>query len=259
MRVVYATSCVRFARAKFRLEIEEKMLRIRCAFIAAVFALLGCSFSLGQNANPKLQVFAGYSFVHGDSGGLNPLALDNGLGLRSTALGVASNFNGWDAQAQYNLGSWLGIVADIAGRYGAPITASSGSGISGLPTSSAYTFMLGPVVSIKVRGRLTPFIHGLFGLDRFDLNSSTIVGFPPSAPSATSSVADTDFAAAVGGGVDWRLSPRLAFRVGQIDFLHTEHDLNNIYGDAFGPGRFNEQLPTSENNFRFSTGIVLKF
>jgi opacity protein-like surface antigen len=234
------------------------MLKIYFSLVAIISTFLFCLAASAQSSNPKLQIFGGYSFVHTDSGGLNPQVLDLGLGLPSNRLGTSSNFNGWNAEAQYNLKPWLGVVADVGGRYGTPLTASSGSGITGLPRSSAYSLMLGPVVSFKAASRIAPFVHALFGFDRLNLNAATISGLPASAPASSAAVTDTNFAMALGGGIDYKLSPHAALRVGQVDYLYTAHNMNTVYGDAFGPGRFGG-LPTRENNLRFSTGIVFRF
>jgi opacity protein-like surface antigen len=55
------------------------------------------------------------------------------------------------------------------------------------------------------------------------------------------SASTTDFTWAAGGGVDANLSRNFAIRLGQADFLQTR-----VSG-------------SSQNNFRYSTGIVLKF
>jgi opacity protein-like surface antigen len=213
-----------------------------------------CSFAVAQDSTPKVQVFGGYSLVHAGMGGLTGPAVDSALGAPSGTFGVASSFNGWNAEAQYNVTRWLGIVADFGGRYGTPISASSASGVSGLPTLSGYSLLFGPVLSCKTKARMSPFVHALFGWDRASLTGSTLSGLPSSSADTTY----TDFAMALGGGLDYKLSRHLAVRVGQLDYLYTGHDLNSFYGSAFGPGRF-QGLASHENNLRFSTGIVLRF
>jgi len=146
------------------------------------------------------------------------------------------------------------VVADFGGQYGSPITASGS--VSGLPTMSRYTFMAGPVISYRAKAKITPFVHALFGYDRASLGASTITG--TSSPVSSSASTYTDFAIALGGGVDYKLSRHFALRLGQLDYFHTTLDLNSLYGTAFGPGRF-QGLATQENNLRFSTGIVLRF
>lgn len=222
---------------------------------ATLALILIASFTFAQDSTPKLQVFGGYSLLHTDSGGLNGPLMDSVLGAPTGTFGVSSNFNGWNGEVQYNAIRWLGLVADFSGHYGTPLTASSSSGVSGLPTANAYSFLFGPVLSYKSRMKFEPFAHALFGLDRESLASGTFTGLtvPPSGAQT-----DTAFAMALGGGLDYNLFPRFAIRLGQADYLYTNHDLNSFYGGAFGPGLFTG-LATHENNLRFSTGVVLKF
>jgi len=92
-----------------------------------------------------------------------------------------------------------------------------------------YTFLFGPTVRVPNSSRRTPFAHVLFGGGRI---SGSAFGV---------SVSSTDFTWAAGGGVDVNLSRNFAIRLGQADFLQSR-----VAG-------------SSQNNFRYSTGIVLKF
>jgi hypothetical protein len=88
-----------------------------------------------------------------------------------------------------------------------------------------YTVLFGPRVSVSV-GKITPFAHALFGVGHENLNAV--------------SVSDTSFATALGGGVDYKLVPAVGWRF-QGDFVQTRFFSN------------------TQNDFRFSTGIVLRF
>jgi hypothetical protein len=95
--------------------------------------------------------------------------------------------------------------------------------LGGISTST-YTFLFGPQVSLP--SRVSPFGHLLLG------------GAHISGPG----FGDTSFAMALGGGIDTRIShDRFYWRVIQMDYLITQ----------FGGH--------SQNNFRLSTGIVVKF
>jgi opacity protein-like surface antigen len=227
----------------------------RFAVMLSSFSILACSLSLGQESTPKIQVFGGYSLFHLDSGGLNSPGLDSTFGVPVNTIGVTSNFNGWDAQVQYNLRPMLGIAADVGGNYGPLFNAASGSSISGLPSASSYSFLFGPVVQSRT-GKARPFVHGLFGVNRLGTSStsSLVAVSRASLPSAS----DTAFAMALGGGVDYNLSPKFALRLGQIDYLYTGHNMNNFAADIFGPGIFSG-FASHENNFRISAGVVLRF
>lgn len=141
----------------------------------------------------------------------------------------SANLNGWEGSLEGKIFPFVGIVADISGHYGSvtpPV--SCVGGIAGCTPSSVdgkiHSFLFGPRVSVSV-GRFTPFAHGLVGVSHI---------------SDSFSDSDTSFAYAVGGGIDYKLIPALAWRF-QGDRLQT---------------RF---FSSTQNDFRFSTGIVLRF
>jgi opacity protein-like surface antigen len=232
---------------------KVKMIRFSAAiiFVMSLTGLLG----FAQEAAPKVQVFGGYSFMRVGTGGLNPSTLDADLHQFPNTFNIGSNFNGWSGEAQYNVGRWLGIVADVGGEYGNPFTART-SGVSGLPKMTEYSFLAGPVVSYRTKSRLTPYVHALFGWDRASLAASHITGTASPVNSSASSY--TSFATVFVGGVDYKISRRFALRLAQVDYFRTTLDLNSLYGNAFGPGLF-QGLPTHESNIRVSTGIAIWF
>jgi hypothetical protein len=91
-----------------------------------------------------------------------------------------------------------------------------------------YTFMGGPTISSHSSEKFTPFVHALFGGAHFSGS-----GFGGSG-------SDNAFAMALGGGLDLGVK-NFAVRVGQFDYLMTR----------FGG--------TSQNDFRYSAGIVFRF
>jgi hypothetical protein len=134
-----------------------------------------------------------------------------------------TNLNGWNGSLEGKFLPWVGLVADLGGYYGSQTVPGTGVKASG----NVYTFMFGPQVSVSV-GKLTPFAHVLVGAGH---TSASVTGYSNS---------DTSFATALGGGVDYKLVKGLAWR-GQLDFLQTRFYSN------------------TQNNVRFSTGIVLRF
>jgi hypothetical protein len=218
--------------------------------------VLSASFLFAQDATPKVQVFGGYSLFHADSGGLTTTTLYNALHEPNEPFDIASNFMGWNAEAQYNVNPWFGIAADFGGRYGAPLTQGRFSKLSGLPNGNGYTLMVGPVVTYRNKSRLTPFIHVLFGFDRLSISASTISGL--STPLSSTATTFDDAALALGGGLDLRVFRRFSLRLAQLDYLETTHNLDHFYGQAFPTGAFNN-LETHERNLRVSSGIVIRF
>lgn len=162
-------------------------------------------FAFGQENTqepPKAEIFGGYQFVHGNTG-------------ISGASGF--NLNGWNTSASGFFTKNLGLTADFSGSYGTP----SSLGVK----ASFYSFLFGPSVRFPNSSRVTPFIHGLFGVGRV----------------SASGFSDTGFAWAAGGGFDASLSRNFSIRAVQVDFVQSK--LVNL----------------TQNNFRLSTGIVLRF
>jgi opacity protein-like surface antigen len=231
---------------------------IRFAAAAIILTVLIGSCAFAQDATPKVQVFGGYSLLRADHGGLTGQLLDVDLNQPSNPFAVPTYFlNGWSAEAQYNVGRWFGIAADVGGRSGTPITASGGRTLAGLPKETTYSFLAGPVISYRTKSIFTPFAHTLFGWERPSLGASTITGSVSSAITVTATN-DTDFVMALGVGVDCKITRRFSVRLGQLDWYHTSLNLNKFYTNAFG-GDLLEGLHTNQINYRVSAGAVVQF
>lgn len=139
--------------------------------------------------------------------------------------GQSTSLNGWNGSVEMKVLPLLGLVADVSGHYGSQDTTVLG--IGGQANLSEYNFLFGPQLSFKV-GKFRPFVHALFGGAHL---GETLSGASASANS---------FSDALGGGIDYHLIPLISWRV-QADALQT---------------RF---FSTSQNNVRFSTGIVVHF
>ena len=100
----------------------------------------------------------------------------------------------------------------------------NGNILSSGVSSNEYTYLF---------GTRTPFGQILFG------------GAHATASFAGTSTSDSAFAWGLGGGVDAKINTRFSVRLGQFDYLMT---------------RFNEGAGgSSQNNLRFSTGVIIHF
>ncbi|HZQ22033.1 MAG TPA: outer membrane beta-barrel protein [Terriglobales bacterium] len=169
-------------------------------FVVALFSFFLFSVAAGAQIIPKGNVFGGYSYNRVDLGG-----------------GDHSGFNGWAASLEGKVFPLVGIVADFSGYSKSP------NGIS----TKEYNFLFGPRVSMSI-GNLRPFAEALAGAAHVN---STVLG---------SSTSDTNFAYALGGGVDYKFFRTFAWRV-QGDFLQTRFFSN------------------TQNDVRVSTGLVFNF
>ena len=215
--------------------------------------------AVAQSNAPKLEAFGGYSYLHIDTQGVTGSTLDTAcnaiLGAGTCppgSFGVHPSANGWNASAQYNATHFLGIKGDFSGHYNTPVTISSQianalaqAGVTGLPPKAhSYSYLFGPVL-FQSNGKYTPFAHALFGQNNVGTSLSHVTGLGISGLTAS----DTAFAMAFGGGVDIKISERIAVRAGQVDYLYTKHDFS---GGA--PG-----IAGHQNNLRASVGIVFQF
>lgn len=137
---------------------------------------------------PRLEVFAGYSYLNFDTAGVTSRL----------------NLNGWEASAAFSLNRWVGLEGDIAGHYKVGC-----GGVPGL-TCKDLSFMGGSRFTYR-KSRATAFAHGLFGVDNGTLGYLSY------------SASDTPFATAVGGGVDYSLTKSISIRAGQVDYFLTRH------------------------------------
>ncbi len=172
----------------------------KLVLLFVILVLAGAA--LAQQSASKLDLFGGYSYFNGSTSGA-----DGRFSL-----------NGWNAQATYNFNHWLGATADFGGYYGSPFQTSAND----------YSFLFGPTVNLRVP-HVTPYMHALFGVDRFHVDL------------AGGSGTDSAFASAVGGGLDVPIKGGFGLRAAQVDWLRTNHFSN------------------SQNNMRFSTGVVYRF
>ena len=182
------------------------------AFVVIVFLL---PVAATAQEYPKVEVFGGYSYFQANPG--------------------AVNLHGWNASVAGNITGWFGIVGDVSGHYGSP--KEFGFTVPYADINS-YTFMGGPKLAARI-GAVTPFAHFLIGAARA---GTAAFGF---------SVSDTALAAAVGGGVDIKVSSWLAIRAAQADYLMTRYQTH--------PDNHYRSYDERQNNFRFSAGVVFLF
>jgi hypothetical protein len=177
----------------------------KLVFFVLLFGLV--VFPAIAQDTPKAEVFGGYQYTH--------VNVDTGSG---TSEGFS--FNGWNASLTGNFNKYFGVAADFSGAY------KSISGVS----AKVHTYTFGPVLSLNHEGTINPFVHALFG------------GAHASASFEGTGSGTNGFAMMMGGGVDAKVSPRLAIRAIQADW---------VYYRFQGVGE--------SKNVRISTGVVFRF
>jgi hypothetical protein len=200
--------------------IEEAMPMHKWMFpLALVFIV-----ALQCNAQDKIDLFAGYSYVRGSTE-VRPTAPSTPCPPNCTPPSLrtqGSNLNSWGAAGVYKFNRVFGLAGDFGGQYGA----LNGSSVH------LYSYLVGPQLSLP--GRVSPFVHGLVG------GAHESVGtFPNFAFSSLGS--DSGLAFAVGGGIDMKATRLISMRLIQVDFLQT-----HLYGHV-------------QNQPRISAGLVFHF
>jgi len=169
---------------------------------------------------PKAEIFGGYSYVHVSDVG-------------------SANLNGGSSSVSFNPKSWLGIVGDFGGYQGTK------SGLDG----SVLTYLFGPKVAFR-KGRVTPFVQGLFGGAHTSADPPPQLGAlarpRPEAGVAGGGVfgSSNTFAMAVGGGLDVNATDHVGVRLVQAEYLLT---------------KFKDGIHDRQDSVRISPGIVFRF
>jgi opacity protein-like surface antigen len=140
--------------------------------------------------------------------------------------GGTYNMVGGSASFAINLKPWLGLVQDYGGY--------KFNGLGYSLDSNMYTYLFGPRFSLRrSERRWTPFGQCLLGASHISVRGSGL------------SAGENAFALAAGGGMDVAITRHISVRVAQVEFLRTQFD-SDFGGSA------------TQNNFRFSAGIVLR-
>jgi hypothetical protein len=203
--------------------------------LLGLMACLGAIPALSQN----LEVTGDYSYLH-----FTPT-----LGNLKT-----QSFNGGGFDASFLVRGRFGIKADLqfyannsfSGTFPTTITR-----VGTIPAGtyrgngSVQTYLFGPIVKLHMK-HFEPFGEVLFGVAHSDVVSNffnTIARTPGSTLPLTS--AQTPFALAAGGGLDFPLTHIFAIRVGEVDYLLTRFQ-NPVTGN------------NNQNNFRVLGGIQIR-
>lgn len=140
--------------------------------------------------------------------------------------------NGGSGFVEYNLNHVVGLVADLGGNYI--------GNVNGFPIdNTTFTYLFGPRFNWRM-SRLTLYAQTLVGGARFSN------AYDPQSSAPVLGTSENTFAAAIGGGIDYRLTDHLAIKPIQVEYLMTQ--LPSTFANV------NEV----QNNLRYSAGIVFR-
>jgi opacity protein-like surface antigen len=196
--------------------LKENLMKLRTIILGAMVTM-GISAYAQETTTPVIETGLDYSFTR-----INP-----GGNLTSYTANGGSGF------VEFNLNRVVGLVADLGANYA--------GAVNGYPLdNTTFTYLFGPRFNWR-KSRLTPYVQFLVGGARFSN------AYDPAAASPLLGTSENTFAAALGGGVDFRLTDHIAIKPIQLEYFMT-------------------QLPSSfanvnqvQNNLRYSAGVVFRF
>jgi opacity protein-like surface antigen len=206
------------------------MRKLLIALLLAFAAAAGSGVARAQDT-PALELFGGYSYARLNAPGIAPPYSQ----IAPSNQGV----NGFHFAATANFNSWLGIYGDVAGYYARPTVNGLLIGLPAQVTINerAYPFLFGPQVSFRKLRPATLFAHALIG----GMHESAYV---PVGSGGIGTETGTKWAYGFGAGLDVKVLRFLSVRVVQADYIRSHFPTSTT--------------SNSQNNWRISTGIVLR-
>ena len=189
--------------------------------ILSLVLLLTVAVQAQSASDSRGEFFFGYALNRTFQGSaLENAGVPNDLG--------ALNLNGFNVQlgldvVHTNVTDSVGIVGDIGGYFGKRKGADEDDDLR------MYSFTIGPQFTNRSHSVLQPFIRALFGVSVIDGNYGGGIED------------DTGFGIVTGGGLDLKVHPSVAIRLGQVDYFAARH--NSIW----------------IKNFRFAAGLTVLF
>jgi hypothetical protein len=140
-------------------------------------------------------------------------------GFRGTNFDIGGN-----GSVAFNFNKWFGVVGDFGGYH----TGNLGSVTH--VSANVFSYQGGPKFSYRT-DKTTLFAQALFGGAHASLLGTGV----------------NSFAMNLGGGVDVNVNERFAIRVAQVEYSLTRFNFFGLLN------------PASQNNLRYSAGVVIKF
>ena len=171
----------------------------------------------------RIELFGGYSYVRAPvTFSQSPQGSCVITGCVTTFTTQNLNLNGWNVGGAFKVLGPLALKADFADTSGSFRGANT----------HLKTYLIGP--QLRFPGPISPFAHFLIG----GAHESTDTA---NGPIITAGPTRNAFATTLGGGLDLKVLPFISLRPIQIDYLLTHFNSN------------------TQNQFRYSAGIVLRF
>ena len=201
---------------------------MRKPLLLLLLIVCGAAPAAAQDNDSRFEFFAGYSLLRADTEELDEPLNDFG------------NLNGFNVAATGYLTKRFGVTGDVSVQSQSKIENFRGGDAS--VQARAFNYLGGPQVKFRNGTRATPFVRMLAGVTN---NRLDIVSMGENEP-----ISITDFALAIGSGLDVRVSDHIALRLFQIDYNPVFVRSRTVNGVDIDGQRL--------DNIRFSVGIVFK-
>jgi len=224
------------------------LLTLLCALPAAA------QTSAGDDRRPEF--FVGYSNLQAE--GVPERNTTTGS-FSDTLFGERSGLHGINVEATGYLTPRFGLTGDFSYNTKDRGFTPAGGGTGDVDTR-VFNILGGPQVRFPNQTRTTPFLRALFGVanTRFSVSSST-PGTTGGTVTSSFTANATDFAMALGGGLDVRLNDRVGLRVFQVDYnpvFLRDRSISVLGGaGAVQPTRLESNR---QDNIRLGFGVTFK-
>jgi opacity protein-like surface antigen len=201
--------------------------------ILALLALgTATSFSVFAQDVPKVDLYLGYLMFRANSAQTIPAFTANG-GIGTLGL---------------NANNHIGLEIELGGYHNGNVNNHQFD-------TTAFSYLVGPRISMGRTRRVDPYMHALFGGQHVatSIAVAPTTGTGVSGTSSRISDSQAAFAMAIGGGLDIKLSDRVFFRPIQLDYFLSRAELREI-----GSGS-SVQSARNQNNLRYSVGFGFNF
>lgn len=229
---------------------------MRKAFFLFLLVVVCAPAALAQTtAQTGPEVFVGYSNLQAE--GVPSQEFNQNNSFDDRVFGERTGLHGVNAEITQYITPRFGLTGDFSlNQRSRDVTFTGGTGNI---DTRVINIMGGPQVRFPNESRVTPFVRALFGVanTRFEAQENRTVAGGTVSNSFTTNA--TDFAMAVGGGLDVRLSDRVGLRVLQVDYnpIFLRDRSINVLG---GAGALTPQTLESnrQDNIRLSFGVTFR-
>jgi opacity protein-like surface antigen len=229
---------------------------MRKVFFLFLLVVLCAPAALAQTtAKTGPEVFVGYSNLQAE--GVPSQEFNQNNSFDDTVFGERTGLHGVNAEVTQYMTKRFGLTGDFSwNQRSRDVSFANGTGNI---DTRVINIMGGPQVRFPNESRVTPFARALFGVANTRFEAQENVQVPAGTVSNSFTTNATDFAMAVGGGLDVRLNDRVGLRVLQVDYnpVFLRDRSVNVLGAA---GALTPVTLESnrQDNIRLSFGVTFK-